>query len=89
MSSRKKLYLYRHEANEIVVNSFNAKEWDDFAILNMKDLSWEAMSAIEQSFEQIAIKMNKQLILIPGDLDAVDFYGIEVREEDDEVKKKK
>lgn len=77
-SKRVELHVYAHKINEIEINTYCAKEWDDFLILdietpNMTQESWEM---IQDAIGPIAEQMNKQVIVVPRNL-KINFYGVE------------
>ena len=77
-----RLYTYKHEAKETIVNTYDAEEWDDFLIVHLSgDPSDEVIEKVVELFNQPEFQEKyKQILILPDGL-SIDFYGIEVLDE--------
>jgi hypothetical protein len=75
-----KLYICEDQPNETIIESFQAKEWDDFVLITFSgDPRLIDMEGISETLNQTF--KDKKILLMPEELN-LKFYG--VREEQDE-----
>lgn len=76
-----KLYVYRYDHEDIVVETLPAKDWGDFVIVEM-DINPDAFDQFAQTLAQYADQMNKRFIVAPRGAN-IEFYGVCPEEEAD------
>lgn len=78
MSKLVKLQIYEHKPEEVVIDTFEAKEWGDFLLIRVKGYLEE--SFVEHLREVVGDysekNPEKQVVIVPEDIDLT-FYGIE------------
>lgn len=84
IGTRKKIYFYRHEMNETIIDIYDAQEWDDFLIVkvgnSLAPVTQEMIDQVSDVLDKMNTEKYSQIIVMPADLD-IDFYGIEVEDE--------
>ena len=80
--NRVKLYTYEKLPNETVIESFEAKCWDDFVLVQMPlDRNDEAgMWSLYDNFEKCW--PGKKIVLVPDTVD-IHFYGVRLEEQEE------
>lgn len=77
-----KLQIYEHTTDEIIIDSFEAKSWEDFIIIEADNLDENVVEALRHAIQNYSDKHpEKQILLIPKSI-KLTFYGIEKEEED-------
>lgn len=74
-----KLYLYRHESKETVVDGIKATDWGDFLVvaINTAEIPEESILEIQEIFSRYNALTEKEVLLVPREWN-LEFYGIEI-----------
>jgi hypothetical protein len=80
MGRIKKIIIYEHKSNDIMVDIFRGKEWSDFLLVavDTKDMHEEAYIQLAETLQAAAAQRDKKLIVLPKEMiDSIDIYGVE------------
>lgn len=75
-----KLNIYKYELDEIIIESYSAKQWDDFLIVEVANATDEVLDNLAETLRNFEFETPKEIILIPKELE-LDFYGVEVEDD--------
>lgn len=78
MNKTVRLMCYIQDHNEIIVEGFDAKDWGDFVIIAVDPAEFsnhETSESLSRLFSQHYADSDKQVILIPSNMD-ISFYGV-------------
>jgi len=77
-----KLQIYQHQADETIIETFEAETWDDFVLVKVKFDEGDEVHGIQEVFVRYAEEHpDKQVILFQDTID-LEFYGIREVEDD-------
>ena len=77
-----KLYFYEHLPNKnTIIDSFEAKEWDDFVLVLFNPTAIDSPEIEALSLQCNDMFPGKKVLLIPNNLD-IEFYGVETKEDE-------
>lgn len=84
MSQPVKIQIYEHKTEEVVIDTFEAKCWDDFLVIEVDDLIDQAMADYIREIvgEYAEDHPEKQIIIAPKSINLT-FHGF--KEVDDGV----
>lgn len=77
-TERVELHVYAREGEEIVIDKYKARNWEDFLIIDIEaqGMTQERWNELHNVLAPIAAQMEKQVIIIPRHID-IQFYGVE------------
>lgn len=80
MRKNVKLRSYIYEPNETIIEDYEAREWDDFLIIELKGIRQDDTEALQRVYNTFA-PLGKLLVILPEGVDMA-FHGV-VEVEDD------
>lgn len=77
-----KLYVYQHQPDETVIDTFTAKSWEDFIIIEVDMEDADALQAMSQAMVKYADEHPEKHVFLVGKASEVSFYGVRPEEDD-------